>query len=375
MKVGLITFYKNNYGSILQCYATKRKLSMYGVECFVLNRLYDENIFQTLTRLFRIFFTAIRYHSFLKIYLKMKKSFSNKSNALSHETLMRMNRFVEEKINPKLYSYSILKKMGSDPSYAKFIVGSDQVWNCSFLIDDLYFLTFCPDEKKVAFGVSFGVQQIPNYNSSITKKIKKFNQISAREESGMKLLSTFYDKDVVRIGDPTIMLSRNDWISFCQKGCSFDFEYILLHFLNEPNRIALEFVKKYAVDCSLKIVCVGCRFNAYDYFDECVAVDASPEDYVKLILNARQVFTDSFHSTLFSINLNVNFYCFSRNYLHSASQESRKIDLLTRCGLLRRYVVDVMPSGLEDIDYSFDYLLSDRLITCDFLKRSVLCSQ
>ena len=36
-KVGLITFYENNYGSILQCYATKYFLENHGYNCVVVS--------------------------------------------------------------------------------------------------------------------------------------------------------------------------------------------------------------------------------------------------------------------------------------------------------------------------------------------------
>ena len=55
---------------------------------------------------------------------------------------------------------------------------------------------------------------------------------------------------------------------------------------------------------------------------------------------AELVFTDSFHSTLFSLNLETQFLTFERQYLHGNSQSSRIIDLLKRVGMEDRYVVD-----------------------------------
>ena len=59
-----------------------------------------------------------------------------------------------------------------------------------------------------------------------------------------------------------------------------------------------------------------------------------------MISNANYVFTDSFHSSLFSLNLETKFVTFERQYLHGNSQSSRLEDLLKRVHMSNKFVTE-----------------------------------
>ena len=69
-------------------------------------------------------------------------------------------------------------------------------------------------------------------------------------------------------------------------------------------------------------------------------MDGGPWEYVSLIDHAEFVLTDSFHSSLFSINFNKRFFVFHRNYSVS-KQTSRISDLLKRFGMEERLIENV----------------------------------
>lgn len=57
-----------------------------------------------------------------------------------------------------------------------------------------------------------------------------------------------------------------------------------------------------------------------------------------MINNADMVFTDSFHSTLFSLNMETQFLTFDRQHFHGNSQRDRIISLLERVEMKYRFV-------------------------------------
>ena len=101
-------------------------------------------------------------------------------------------------------------------------------------------------------------------------------------------------------------------------------------------------------------------------------MDIDPVSYVSLIGCADAIFTDSFHTTVFSVNLQKNFYCFQRQYLNAAPQTSRLSDLLKRIGLEERFIEDEREVQFQDIDYDHDYLEKEREITYKYLKEKLL---
>lgn len=91
-------------------------------------------------------------------------------------------------------------------------------------------------------------------------------------------------------------------------------------------------------DCTAYCIC-----NKYDTYNQLLRyefIDVNPYDYVSLIDSANFVFTDSFHSTLFSINLETNFLTFDRQHFHGVSQRSRIIDLLNRVEMQYKFVTE-----------------------------------
>ena len=74
-KVGLVTLYSNNYGSILQCFATKKTISDMGVGCVVLGRDWKkDNLGDLLLRRLCFLGRSLRYKEYFKNYLEKLKN-------------------------------------------------------------------------------------------------------------------------------------------------------------------------------------------------------------------------------------------------------------------------------------------------------------
>lgn len=350
-KIGIVTLYQGNFGSILQLYSTYNYIKKFGFEPYlVINNNHDDLSIKLIRNLKR----AIRHPSYLLYILKGNIAGKENRNLLSLQTRDKMNDFIKTE-------YRIVKDF-KEEDFCFFIAGSDQIWNG---YSAFYFLNFTSKDKRIAFAPSFGSKNVQKYwENEVAIGLEGFNVLSVREESGVKIIKDLTGKDAVRLADPTILLDREEWRSFAQKGMQ-ESGYILLHFLNEPSKLSLKKIEEYLCKNNCRVYAIYSNYGIEGWN----FIDINPYDYVSLINNADAVFTDSFHSTLFSLNLETQFYTFERNYLHGNSQSSRITDLLKRIGMIDRYITgDELPKGNWNSDEIFK---EDRKNIRDYLKKAI----
>lgn len=363
-KIGLITFFRDNFGSILQCYATKKYVESLGFECSVLYE--KENALFLKVKRFPLFLKKIFTE---KNFLKRRKIIKKTRSTLSLESKKNMDIFIDKEISPKGYTFEELKKINDE--FNKFIVGSDQVWNANNHIPKSQFLLFTNNKKKIAFSVSLGTDSPgKDFKAVLKKKINGFIDISVREESGIKILKDLNKEiPIKRVADPTMMFSSHFWREFylpIKKE-----RYLLVHFLNEPSSLAIDTIELLKNKYKLNVISIGYKYDIvadyrWDY------EDCSPYTYLSYIDNSFCVCTDSFHSTLFSINFEKPFFVFERQYLHHHPQTSRITDLLTRFDLSERFISEFNPN-LKVISYTREYMLHKEMeLTREYLKERLL---
>lgn len=340
-KIGLITFYSGNYGSILQCYSSKRFIESLGYDCNIIDIDQSEKKFERkIISGFRFVYRSLRYKDYFNNRKIMKNASKQEIKILSERSLALLNQFVCNNFQPKKYNWDELCNLGKSKEYIAFLVGSDQVWNASRDIDQFWFLKFAEKEKRIALAPSFAVKDVPNYNIKLLKKgIDGFLSLSVREESGKDIIMKLSGRESIRLPDPTILLSKKEWEEFGNKGIGIDEKYVFIHFLNKPNKIAIDTINEYIKNYSYRVICFAYNHDEYGKLVHYDFLDGSPYDYISLIKNANMVFTDSFHSTLFAINLETQFLTFNRQHLHNFSQKSRIVDLLERYKLSDRWVI------------------------------------
>src|SRR5699024_3680826 len=109
-----------------------------------------------------------------------------------------------------------LKRIGNSDDYVAFITGSDQVWGGHF-VEQTYgnFLEFAPKKKRISYAASFGSNKIANYNvSKYRKGVNGIKSISVREDAGVEVIKQLTGQEVVKMPDPTILLSIDEWLDF-----------------------------------------------------------------------------------------------------------------------------------------------------------------
>lgn len=338
MKIGLLSVYNNNYGSILQAYALQSILRNHGDDTEII--FYKKtNIVKQAKRLLyipllkatfkmkwkAIYCKAFHKDTYNKVLLSREKAFSD----FIHEHMYFSKVYVGR--------YALI--MGAD-KYDCFVLGSDQVWNPMNLGGDFYTMTFIPDNKvKITYAPSFGVSQIPKSQMKKTKEyLQRIDYISVRENDGVRIVKELIGRDVQQVVDPTILIDRAIWDKQIGERLIKE-EYIFSYFIS-ANEKYREFVKSLAQKSKKRIVTiphVDEFVKADEGFGDIVPTDVGPFQFVNLISNAAYVCTDSFHGSVFSTLYERPFFTFGRYSNDGAdSTNSRLYSFLKLIGMENR---------------------------------------
>ena len=305
-KIAIITFHAvSNHGSVLQTLATKKKMAQWGFEVEIINfkkqectgifpliKFWNQDVTNPLKKLVR---GVILFPSFLK----WKYMFAR-----------FLRKYVDVDIDAK--SYTTEEDFNTLPIDADiYCVGSDQVWNSIWNGDILkpLFLSFVPDElPKVAYSSSFGRTELSDTEKDETAALlKKFDLISVREESGLKILEDLGIHNAVNILDPTLLMDQKFWAQYTPDRIIKE-EYVLIYQLYSNSEF-----DKYAEEIAKRRKCKLVRFcTRYDQLLKRGQGYLAPnvEDFLSLIKHASLLITDSFHGTAFACNLNTEFLAY-----------------------------------------------------------------
>lgn len=351
-KIGLVScYFKDNYGSQLQAYATQKILEDYGyeVETIDISKNKDFSNGKKKYYLGQIFNFNFIKTKFGMIKLKVDKKINKE---LGKNINVRNKRFKEFKkiydLTPAYESYSKLNEVAKE--YEAIVVGSDQLWLPVNVVADYYTLNWVPDDvKKISYSTSFGVSIVPDkYKEQYKKFLNRIDYLSTREDAGKEIIKNITDRDAKVVCDPTLLFNKDEWMSIQEEKPIYEDKYILCYFLGN----SIEY-RKFAERLKEK---TGCKIVSLNHCDEYVKYsdefadetpyDIGPGEFLNLIRNAEYVCTDSFHGTVFSLINNKKFFCFRRHNKKSKNSTNSRLDsLLGRVNLEERLL-----EGNEEID-------------------------
>ena len=298
MKIDFITLHRaENYGSVLQTLALQVKLEELGHDVHVLDYYPERYTNKGLLRRLRNKSEKLKNPIFLLA-----------AKILIYPSYLRKNHvfgnFIEKYIRLKGPSFQTneeaARKLTFDADAC--CTGSDQVWNSHWNegIEKALYLDFVPKGKLVfSYASSIGLSELPQNEIEETKALlQKYEYISVREDSGVKIVKRLGRNDVVQCLDPTLLLTKEEWDRYVDKrGKQSD--YILTYNLHHDARI-----DRYAEELSRKYHLPVCNIS-YNWHDVVrkghLCWCPSVERFLWLIKNARYVIADSFHATVFSI--------------------------------------------------------------------------
>lgn len=344
-KVGIFTINDDgNFGNRLQNYAVQEVLKKYDIDVATIRK---RNILKK-----------------LKNFIKRNLKKVIKRNKYKRE--VNFGKFNKNIVFKYYNTDKELKKLSSKYDY--FITGSDQVWNPNFgRMSDIDFLTFAPDEKRVSFSASFGIEKIPNELHEFYKsRLKNFKALSVREEAGKKIIEELTDiKDSEVLIDPTMLLQASEWDKVAKAPKKVPTKrYILNYFLgNISDKRKLE-IERIAKENDCEIINILEENNPY--------YCCGPSEFLYLEKNAFLICTDSFHSSVFAILYNVPFIIFDRED-SNVSMNSRIETLINKFKLKNRKFVEKITEENLKHDYSEAYIIleQERKKSSIFLKKAL----
>jgi len=381
MKIAILTQpLRTNFGGILQNYALQAILRKLGHEPITID--YDCR------------YTKLRW--------LMGRAKSILTGSAHHIQYPRYNRSGQENLNAFIHRYITMTKPVNTPAEGwewlrkvwmvkrvkkvkkvlkvknvwpdAVIVGSDQVWSpwANVPLDFLgnMYLDFIPDYKgkRIAYAASFGGGEwtyTPEWTEKCSRLAKRFDAISVREDSGVKLCKEHLGVDATHVLDPTLLLTGADYEQLLSSPSSLSSHskpYLFAYVLDTSDE-KVSFLCKVADKFGLELKIQGANDD--------LSWDDSIEGWVSDIRNAAMVVTDSFHGSVFAIQFHTPFLSIPNN----RRGVDRFTSILNKLGLTNRMVSaeTEIDSITNDIDWGSveEILAEERELSIQFLKNNL----
>ena len=358
-KVGVITFHRaDNYGAVLQTYATQYCLNEQGIEVDIID--YRSPKLEESYKLFDFRRGRNSIHC-IKIFLHDLTRIPRK---------MKFNSFRKKLLKCSI-PYSTANIYDSNRQYDVFMTGSDQVWNhASPQKHDVYCFTFVEKgKKKVSYAASPGTHFIyDNSKEFYASALKDFTDISVREKSGLKIVKNLTGRNATLLPDPTLMLSKKDWDKIAKK--PRESRYILIYLMNAREEV-LHFAEALSKKTGLRVL------NITDDNRSSIKAkgihNAGPIEFLGYFSNAEYVITNSFHGLMFSIIYRKSVYVDIPKGKNTTYE--RLTNILDELGISDRYIadlsIDFVPQKIEysEIEGNISKLQNK---TKEFIKRNLI---
>lgn len=359
-KVGLVTYYGDNYGGILQAYALQTVVKKQGLECEIISNdfLKKERRSHTFAKKMKASLQLLRNP---KVYLSKRRSY----RAHSTEVAFRAKRFENFR---NLYldifhtGYTTYEQYAEiADKYDIYLCGSDQIWNPNLYSQNgFYFAEFgAKVALKVAYASSIGLSQVNTKQAEFMKPmLEQLDIISTREQKGAEIIKSISNKSARVVLDPTLLLNADEWLRLSAPPL-FEKPYLLCYLFGE--RAYVDDVKRRVKELTgLQVVTMPFVARELDS-DDVKLFDVGPSEFISLIRNASLVLTDSFHATAFSVNLRTPFISLCRfDKNDKKSMNDRLVTFLNTVGLQDRLLDADSPIAadyLYDVDFEGAHML------------------
>ena len=306
MKIGILTYCQtqDNYGQVLQCYALQSVLNDMGHEPYVINYDSENGIHKVslMKRFARIFLYPI--------YIRRKRRREKEKEARRQRLSVR--HFDEFRLKHFTFSDTFYKSLNAlrdaPPQADCYIAGSDQLWGrlLSNPENEVYFLAFGGNVRRVAYACSFGMKEYPKELRPVLKKnLERFHKVSCREYDGVAICADL-GIDAKKNLDPTLIANTDIYRRLMEKSpYTCDYAYIYSLNISQPAELRWSELNSYMREKSLKpIVTISSGYiEGKDIYENVTYSYATIEQWLTNIAHARFVVTTSFHGVVFCILL------------------------------------------------------------------------
>lgn len=353
MKIGILTQPLHaNYGGLLQNYALQQVLKQVGHEVWTIDWESGSGLRETLYRM-----KVRALHALLpNRFPPLRYEPNDKERAIIQRNT---NHFINTYINhtEAVHSYEGFVSQAEKGKYEAYVVGSDQCWRpCYNAFLTSMFLDFVQYKqvKRIAYAASFGTDKwefTPQQTNVCASLVKKFDLVTVREDSGVKLCKEHLGIDAVHVLDPTMLLTKEDYIQLIEKEKEPKSDGTLFNYILDPDARKSAFIQKVAKSKGLKVfqVLPKCQTETRTKDDvknrigDCVFPGVTT--WLRAFMDAEMTIVDSFHGMVFSIIFNKPFWA-----IGNVSRGMSRFTSLLRMFHLEDRLLDA--NHLDNVDFS-----------------------
>lgn len=342
--------YAHNYGAQLQAFALGLAVKSLGFDIEYIDR------------------RPAYYFEYNSIFDKLSKKFQLKTEGKGF--LDFENKYLIPKSVRILHNeeYSQL----DTSRYRAIIVGSDQIWRDDYFIHSFEYspyLYFVHDKnvKKISYAASFG-KNTCKHEEKIRCKIEEllhdFTAISVREVSGVQILDKVYHVKGKWVADPTLLHDAETYIHSFQLNKKLQLNNEIVTYILGASSFNMALIEKLAKSLDISVNHIYKRSTHWWMYKRPFSLlkqykkVPSVLEWLENIMNAKYVFTDSFHGMVFCILFKKQFVVMN----NKAGGSERFTSLLNRLGLIERLcdwslsVEKIQEKLFAPIDYESVYI-------------------
>ena len=253
--------------------------------------------------------------------------------------------------------------------YDCIVLGSDTIWNIE--------AKSLSERAKLFWGTAFNNKVITFAGSAANsgessfvndptypEAVARWSAIGVRDGHTRTIISRLTDKPIEMNCDPTLLFDREYYEA--EAGELPKGRFLFLYCFDDFTEKQTEELKRFAEERGLEIV-QGVNGRKQKAADR--SVENSPENFIRHMLAAEYVITDTFHGTAFSINFRKDFAVMNRG-------KNKVLDLLSTLGYEDRLVskggsiVEILNAPIDRADRS-GKLESLRAASWEYLKKNI----
>lgn len=390
-KVAIASYWDSmsNYGQVLQGVALQYVLRKLGYEPFTIryNMTEEKPYSKSLSnRIYELIHDDLSFMEHVKRRFKfLHDKYSNIPSEKPNYKQRGFNDFRKEYLQMSLNQYNRFNELDNSElaeCYA-LITGSDQVWTAASGSERRKYLLLefaRQGQKRISYAASFGRDSIifPKEQEEYKKELAQFDALSVREESGVQLCKKM-DIDAICVLDPTLLLTRDEWLSYMKLSNERNankkkkvFVYTLKADHDLVNKI-MQYLVNLGYECDY--VCSDDRT-----IDPKATLEATPRQWIESVATTDLVVTTSFHGTIFALNFNIPVISIGKDGLLTVNQNQRMYSIMNKLGLLEFFINKYDENHLHNIlntridwKYINEILSAERNKSIRFLKSALNC--
>ena len=342
-RIGIATFFDDNFGTCLQAYALQQTIKKLGYEPEIIRYYRGERNVQTESRWKKLFryspktiYKYITQRGMIERKRATFKRFRSQDMIFSNDAYFRDSHL------------DVLKN-----KYDAYVCGSDMIWSEDFQDDWAFlYLTFADKCKSIAYAPSFGKNYLSDSNIERCKPyIKGIGYLSCREQAGVDLIKRNFNLDATHVIDPTLLMASEEW----NKAIGTDKrliekKYNLVYcFLGTKNGREKIFKQLKAQKDEELVFLSGADGDYKKYMYQ---GNTGPFEFAQMYRDAEFVVTDTFHGMLFAIIFRKPFVVLAKEPF-GVSADRLKFTLESL--------------GLEDRYIQYNTVIDKRYLTLDYV--------